>query len=301
MKPFNIPLKTRGRFRLTTKKADGSLSSKTGWCENLFTNHGKDAIFTAGVVSNAYLAVGTGNTTPAVTDTVLVSEAATSPDTGYFVTKGNSGSAPYYGFYRRGYTFPIGSFTDNTNLAELGVRSGASGDLRTRALIVDSGGSPTTFTVHSDEQLEVEYEYRLYAPTVDTTGTVTNDADGTTTHGYTVRAENVNGSWNDFSIRLTYVNSGYLASGTLAAITGAPSGKVTKTIGSDQSGYVNGTFQLEYTFSFPTGQGNVAGGSVNSLGFSMGNCYFQVGLDTPFTKDNTRVASFKAVVSVDNY
>ena len=54
-------------------------------------------------------------------------------------------------------------------------------------LILDSGGSPTTITVLSDEYLTVIYSYRIYGILADSTGSVTFTGDLGGTYDYKIR------------------------------------------------------------------------------------------------------------------
>ncbi|WP_251258216.1 hypothetical protein, partial [Enterobacter hormaechei] len=113
--------------------------------------------------------VGSGNTAPAVTDTVLVSQVASS-STQQAINNGVDRSGAFYAWVRRTTRFTTG--TAAGTLAEVGVSPTTSGPLFSRALILDSGGNPTTITVLPDETLDVTYELRLYPTLTDATGTV---------------------------------------------------------------------------------------------------------------------------------
>lgn len=94
---------------------------------------------------------------------------------------------PFYGYRRLRWRFPIGSISENKNINRVGAGWGTANDanLISLAKIVDSGGGETTPTWKADEYLDVSYEFRYYAPTVDATGTVTlNGLD----YNYIIRA-----------------------------------------------------------------------------------------------------------------
>ncbi|KAK6697116.1 hypothetical protein SNK04_014381 [Fusarium graminearum] len=82
--------------------------------------------------------VGTGSTAPAVTDTALANQVATTT-TVSARTSGVQATTPYFGWFRSTYRFaPSGTAQ---NLAEVGVATLATGGLFSRALIVDGGGA----------------------------------------------------------------------------------------------------------------------------------------------------------------
>ncbi|WP_462052557.1 hypothetical protein ACSYS7_001787 [Stenotrophomonas maltophilia] len=161
----------------------GSRRIAADWFPNLITNAGLDLL---GTTDDTYIytfcRVGSGNTAPAVTDTVLVSPVASS-STQQAINNGVDRSGAFYAWVRRTTRFTTG--TAAGTLAEVGVSPTSSGPLFSRALILDSGGNPTTITVLSDETLDVTYELRLYPTLTDATGTV--DIAGVT-YNWTSRA-----------------------------------------------------------------------------------------------------------------
>ncbi len=115
-----------------------------------------------------YCIVGSGNTTPAFTDSVLANKlAATSSMTAMTLTV--ESTSPYYRKMVLKYRFAEGVAAGN--LAEVGI-GWSSTACFSRALILDGGGNPTTITILSDEYLDVTYEYRIYPKETDDTGTV---------------------------------------------------------------------------------------------------------------------------------
>lgn len=76
-------IKIIGQVRLVHRDVDGNVLSDTGFIKNIITNDGKAAV--AGLVGNTgtitaftYLAVGSGTTAEAATQTALVTEISTS-------------------------------------------------------------------------------------------------------------------------------------------------------------------------------------------------------------------------------
>ncbi|WP_043767481.1 hypothetical protein [Algiphilus aromaticivorans] len=259
-----------GFFKLEAVKRDGTRRLLAEF-ENLITDFGLDLMGT----SNSWLRychVGSGSDAPNANDTTMASLVATT-NTKQSSTGGNQSSAPYYRFMRNIYRFGEGVAAGN--LAEVGVGINSSGNADyafSRALILDGNGDPTTITILSDETLDVTYEFRMYPPTVDTTGQI--ELRGTT-HDYTARAANVDSGSSAFGWTMgedglraiEYTNGGRfqcLESGaSLAAITGRPSANSSTSGNSaSTSSYVNGTYERSATITwgidtanFPSGIG----------------------------------------------
>lgn len=137
--------------------------------ENLITNQGLDSIGTTG--SN-YIAVGTGTAAPAVTDTTLGNIVKSTDTT---VTIWNPvllrGGPPDYWVQGAGtWRFNQGEATGTLTEVGFGYLIPPDGELTaeqrhrvfSRALIVDSNGSPNPITVLADEFLDVTYSLRFY-------------------------------------------------------------------------------------------------------------------------------------------
>ena len=292
---INIETGVCGLFQLETFRCDesgveipGSRKVKAPWFQNLITDAGLNRMG-ANNGWKGYCQVGSGATSPAVTDTGLVSRIA-----GVSVEKftaGSSGSAPWYGFSRTVTRFPAGVAAGN--LAEVGMGWSPTGNLFSRALILDAGGSPTTITVLPDEFLDVTYEFRQYAPTVDGTGTVVLAG---VTYNYTSRASTANSSsWQATASGVQMgVGGGGIQpvlayTGDIGAVTGSPSGTSTSMPGSIQA-YVNNSLTSKTLISAGPTQGNLTGGigSIQLQSTSSGNGAFQIGFSPKIPKDATK-------------
>lgn len=175
---FNMYAGMKGFYRLRVIKAkSGTVKRDTGWFPNVITNRGLWLIYAQ--VGQAYginntasgCAVGTGSTPPTILDTDMESELAKvegdiTPNTSGYVAA--TANYPAYFYVRQYYTFGTG--TAAGNISEIGVFPrnyfdsdiGITGNIFSRALILDENGNPTTITVLSDEILEVTYECREY-------------------------------------------------------------------------------------------------------------------------------------------
>ena len=256
-----IKVGLKGDYKLRILRADRSVRYESDWIPNLITNLGMDRIGQqAGAVGN-FCRIGTGTTTPAFTDTALVSQsAATNNVIAQSLT--NAGSPNYETQATSTYEFALGAVVGNMAELGLGWSASSASTLFSRSRILDGGGSPTTITVLSSEILQVTYRLTAYPQLTDSTGTV--DISGTT-YNYTAR-------W--FSIATTLGislhNSGqYMGNpsqataytGALGTTTsGGPSGTAASMSVGSMLSYVNGTFYRDYTITASISQGNLAGG-----------------------------------------
>lgn len=271
--PILLPYHVRGMFRCRVRRPDDRVRVDTGWFPNLIVNQGLDMMLAAGGQDyTAYCAVGTGNSTPANTDTQLNSLVASVYDNHPYAPPavGNGGTSPnFYGYITNEYQFGQGAAAGN--LQEIGV--GPSGtSLFSRALILNNVGSPTTLTVLSDEYLSVSYTVQLYNPITDVTGSV--NVSGTVCN-YTLRAANCNGpawqmgsagSWPEgFGLNgVTLYNDT-----VLQPITGALVGTAQGTADSIALGtYTAGQRYLDGTATFQLSNAN--GGQNNSAMLTFG-------------------------------
>lgn len=170
-----------GRYRLGVQRPNGLLRMRTPWFDNLITDAGLDRLggFTTDVLT--YCQVGSGTAAPTTSDTSLggLIGATASATT----LKGAGSGTPYYGFWRRTYTFASGAATGD--VAEVGVGWSAAGGLFSRARVTDLDGAPATVRVLADESLIVVYECRCYTAQQDRSGSIVLDG---ATHAYTIRA-----------------------------------------------------------------------------------------------------------------
>lgn len=260
----------QGWYKLTATKRDGRTRVLADWFPNIITTAGLNAIGAGSSWMNKCY-VGTGNTTPAITDTTLVSIINTAGNATASGTLGAQGSAPYYGYTQTVYRFSEGTATGN--IAEVGVGS-VHTNLFSRALVVDGGGSPTTVTVLSDETLDVAYELRCYPPISDVVSTITITG---VLYDYTIRAANVTGTTWAASVGgnlggTAGANSVVSYSGvssTIGAITSTPSGTTQPVSGINTGTYSNGDFFRNFTSTWGLTEANTAGG-IGALRWRMG-------------------------------
>lgn len=224
-------------WRLILRNRDGSIARDTGWFKNVITNVGMSRIvryddFPSTVSWLSYLAIGNGTGTPAFTDTALFGSQLGDRQvwTGGTVT----GFAASY-FYSRTYArWPTGNGT-GTISEVAGFSKSTGGEMFNHALLVDSGGSPTTIVKGADQSLDVYLELRNYPNLSDVSGTI--DISGTS-YDYVIRpyyftAGSIHWSANaieDINSTSThhwaYTNQGLIATNT-QTVTGSSLGYAT--------------------------------------------------------------------------
>lgn len=257
-----------GYFKLETFRVDESGNElpgsrrPRGEFKNLITNNGLNLIGGSGGSLMQYCQVGSGNSTPLFTDTALQSKVAHA--TTLSTTEGFVASAfPYYGWKKWVYQFATGVAAGN--LSEIGVSPATTGNLFSRALILDGLGNPTTITILSDEILEVTYELRTYAPTDDVVKTdlVLNSIT------YTVTARPIGFSasgasgWGRLNTPLSFSGGG---SGEAYALNDAIGPQTEAMFNGPGTiafigSYVANSYYRDFRLSLSLSEGNFAGGS----------------------------------------
>jgi len=276
--------KLAGRFKIEAIKRDGTKRVLADWFDNLITNNGLDLFGNSSSYLN-YCQVGTGSTVPANGDTALVARVA-GTSTQQATSQGAQGSEPYFCWRQKTFRFAEGDAAGN--LAEVGVGAASTGNLFSRALILDNMGDPTVITVLEDEVLDVTYELRVYPPTTDWEGTVTLDsveydvigrAAGVTSNTYwTIGADGTN--------NVAAASSVY--NGAIGAITAIPAGSASSSSSQSTASYSAGTYQKDATVTWGLSSGNLAGG-ITAMRVPFGVGSYQFGFDPAIPKDNTKV------------
>jgi hypothetical protein len=294
---INTKVALSGEYRLVIKRNGEEID--TGWFKNLILNQGLDQLGTNNAVLIGYARVGTGTTAPAVTDTQLEAQVASSqlgPDDTTIV---NSGTPSYTTLSTFEYTFTQGDVIGN--ISEVGVGWADTGaTLFSRALIVDGSGTPTTITLTSVDQLTIYYRLNASQPLTDTTSAVTISS---VSYPYTIRTAYAAsfcgaGTFN-YGYGFTRLNTVYIYGddAALGAITGSLSGTLVNQ--SNNGGwtftypaYTPGSYYRDSTFSIPVNLANPAGGIggiVLNWGAYSSSLSNQIVLPTPIPKTNTQV------------
>lgn len=288
-----------GRYTLWAVNADTGAIRELGEggtrleFDNLITDLGLNMLGTGGIGSTCF--VGSGSTAPAVSNTSLVSQVASSGSP-TATSGGANGQSPYYAWYRQTWRFQPGAATGN--LSEVGVGT-ASNSLFSRSLIKDGNGNPTTITILSNEFLDVLYELRLYAPTADVTGTVNISG---TNYAYTLRAAGVtnwSGQAAQIGLRIDTNYGASLGSGDIGTVTQDIGGTIASSIPCTNNAYSNNSYKSTGSINcglndanFQTGVKSVSyGGSPNSF------IRFQASFTPPIPKTSDKTLSLNVEVS----
>lgn len=286
-----------GHFTFKTTNIKTGVEKVIAEFPNLILNAGLERMGSGTYLD--FCRVGNGSSPPTVEQTLLDSIVA-STNTEQANTIGAQTSAPYYGWRRKTFRFAAGTATGN--LSEVGVGWGTTGQLFSRALILDNNGTPTTINVLAEEVLDVVYELRIYPPLEDVVIPVLDL--GLSTHTVTIRAASVTeaNSWG-FSLGarviLTTAFQPSVFNGGIGAITGSPSGAangVTVLTNTYSANSLVATGEL----SAGLNQGNLSGGiTAARIYTSLGS--FQIGFSPAIPKDSTRVLRINISVSWSRY
>jgi hypothetical protein len=302
-----------GQYRLIARRPDGTVRD-SGWFDNVITNAGLNRLGTHSDDYNTtiinFISVGTGNATPAITDTTLQTKVAhtnaVASGGGYTFLQ----TSPYHITYEHPRSFPQGSVVGN--LAEVGA--GWDGTtLFSRALVKDGSGNPTTFPVTAIDQLDVYYKFRLYPPLGDTNFSINvsgtqitgvGRATGLTTAGDVYGAGR--NTWPPPVIRCaprplaTHPMLGYVNYWGMVCATGSTLGALnaagpTYTAHADlpdggalEGSYIQDSFYRDVRVSLGTASGNVTGGLIGALYLGNGMGHYQFVWDNGVPKDDTR-------------
>jgi len=297
----NVKHKLAGYFRIcVTDTTTGNMKEDTGWFKNLITNQGLDfvavppsTIYWSNIL-NTHCSVGTGNTTPAYTDTQLTSflsvyPATYIPSVNSFSTSAYVPGPPAYWTGTKVYNFATGAVVGN--IAEVGVGNMTSTDtqpqLYSHSLIMISG-VPGTISLTATDALTVYYEARIYLDLTDNTYSFNI---GVTTYSGTYRRALIT-SVPPFYYAVGYNPSyvgmfTYAYNGTIDVVTSEPTG--TKTGGPTSTSnvlttYVNGSSYQQVSSTYATTVGNMTGGITALLTTSNHGSYqFSVSPDIPKT------------------
>lgn len=234
-----------GEFRCVITRADGSVKADTGFQKNLILNQGLDFFGGGrGTSINSLCAIGSGNSTPTITQTKLDAFITTANAGGSDTTEDYSyedkGDNLYRIWEQKKYRF---TGLNDVNISEVGlVSTGTSSTnyyLTTRALIKDSLGAPTSISVKTGETLDIYYKIHKVIDISDKSFVINIlDGDGgAVPYNVVVRPNTVGDSnWSgNISAAIGSGGNTWLSPNDLGSVSGAPTGgttAVTYTLGS---------------------------------------------------------------------
>jgi len=272
------------------------------WFPNLITDSGLDKFgyYSGGSqFYDVFCRLGSGSATPDVTDLDLASPLGNSITKMSYLT-GNSSSPLYYKWARTVYRFGPGIATGN--ISEVGVGWGpSSGQLFSRALILDGLGDPTTITKLADETLDVTYEFRINPSLDDFTGGFSLTGNKAASFTYTGRIANAGAdivSYSSSTYPLVLAGISLNAyTGSMGSITGAPTGSNGGASGGTPETYTPGSYKLNVNaMNFALGVGNNALGMKSFL-IQCNQQSWQLELNTPIMKTSSDVLTLDVEVS----
>lgn len=255
-----------GEVRCVLRKADGTIKTDTGFQKNLVLDNGLDFFGeTLGAADMmAYCVIGSGSSVPSASQSLLdayvagVMAAYTGDENEYGYTADGSG------FYKISRTVMY-EFTGlaNQNVSELGLanRHTNSSDygLRTRALIKDSLGVPTSMTPLDGEVLSVHYRLWQVFSTEDFAGQINiiDGKGGAIPYAYISRLGMAGASAHYAkSVGRKFVigtESAYsnIYNGEIGEVQASPVGASIKLPSFTESDYVLGSYEKIITFKYP--------------------------------------------------
>lgn len=275
-----------GHFRLVVSRPDGSVTKEMQF-ENLVLDAGLNRLGTDAAV--AFCAIGTGTATPVANQTTLQSQSQSTSTALTGTATDSGGATPYWTGFTYVFRFPIGSL--GGNYSEVGV--GWSPTLMyARALILDAGGSPTSITVGTGEQLDVYYTRRIYPPLSDVVATTSISGVTTTVTGRALSAGSIS-FWAANLFPSAAAASGYLAySGGIGALTAGPSGTPGAEGSATALPYVGNSLQRRVAVSYGPSQGNAPGG-VASITVPFRMMAYQFGFSPPIAKTSSQTLALE--------
>lgn len=308
---IHVDKKYKGRFRLCVRDVEtGEVTKDTGWFDNLITNSGLDQVGSDNPTGMSYYPefaqsafVGTGNTTPAYTDTQMTSYLAHVGGNHVYSATSYVAGPPAYWTVTASWDFAAGSATGN--IAEVGVgsvyaTSPLNYTLFSHALVLDGSGNPTTITVLSTEVLTLTYELRCYIDVTDHTGTATISG---TSYSITWRPWGIT-SGPSLTVPLSNASYGWsfleVSNQPLSADTTNPSGGTANNTAPTPATYTNGSYQTSATWSFGINDGNVSGG-IQTMWFQCTGLQVQIQFSPNIPKNNNYQMTITPTVSWARY
>jgi len=251
------PIRLSGRYTVDLIEAKTGKVKQHLEFPNLITDAGLNFIGSGTKLDDLYttFAVGTGTTPPAVTDTALESSIATTTnDEGATDLDTTQSSPREYSSRKRTRVFL--ETEANGDLTELGWVYG--GLAVNRSLFKDVAGNVTTVYKTNNDILKVVYEYKIFAPQGDVSGTFDLGA-GSGSTSYIIRPQNVNNalgwgalrtSMGDYSTPFAKVHETMALGSRTGDNDPSPSDEESSNTFTT---YVTGSFyrDMEYVWTYP--------------------------------------------------
>jgi len=317
---LNITSKVAAKFKMQVYKAsdfdaNGQLKQnskpckETDWFDNIVLDSGLRRL-SAGDAAE-FLAVGSGNSTPVVTQTGLDALLATTNVKSGFLSGRQLATSPIYTWMRSTYRFAVGAAKGNIAEVGLGWFAGTSNNMFNRALIRDINGNPVVITVLEDEILDVLVELRHYWKESFSGSFTLKDKTGVviSTHTYTGKPL-LAADPTTFVLNNSKMISLNVLSGSMSTSYDTPpnTGWIARENTPISSSYPTTTSE-RCVFRFAENSGN---GSQKTLFVGIPNLVswfpsdfnvngYQWQIDPPITKNNTQTLSYTFTLNWDRY
>lgn len=276
----------KGHFDIYLTRGDTGKQELVSSFDNLILDQGMDWI-SNNIAPLHYCHVGTGNSTPIVSQTQLDTKVATQEVNSAKTQIPTPVSPNYESKIVLTYAFAQGAVVGN--ISEVGVGINTT-QLFCRALTVDGSGNPTTITVTAIDYLTVVYTLTVFPQLTDTTETVVINGVSTTV---TTRALSVTS--NALTVGYWSIGNGgfYSSDGisssahnnSLRAVTAdLGSGQISRASSESVGSYVAGSFKAKRICVFGNSRGN---GAISRFELSSSLAFLQFGVSPAIVKDNT--------------
>lgn len=259
-----------GEVRCVVTKADGTVKTDTGYQKNLILNQGLDFFGGGkGTAINASCAIGSGNSAPAITQTVLDAfitlVSGTDVTSSYAYT--NTGDGMYRMWEQQKYRF---TGLNNVNISEVGLISTGTNStnnyLTTRALIKDSSGTPTSISVLTGETLDIYYKIHKVIDVSDKSFVINvlDGNGGSVPYNIIIRSASVGSNLsNNVSSALGTLSYPIVSASDLSNITSSPSG-ATGGLSSVLSEYTPSSYTRGLTLTMSLNESNIGIRTISS-------------------------------------
>lgn len=300
-----------GRYKFIITDSQTGAVRTIDWFDNLITDLGLEQLATRdyGIRS---LALGTGSAEPNVQDTSLSNylnkvEGVTS------TTGGTQSVEPYFGWNRFYFNFPLDSVTGNVSEVGVMLAWASETELFSRALIKENG-VPVTVTILPTDYVTVIYEIRIYPPLTDVSANITIAGINYT---FTLRAAQVTSAhWGSSSFLLEsfpakrWWSYPYLTVQVHNELTEL--GVITEGLTSTYTGtsysstvmpYEANSHRLRVSIMFSVVEANLPNGLIGGIqmGSNIGGGAYQILIDPPIPKDDTKTLSLTFAYSWQRY
>lgn len=294
-------LRFSGAYQVRVLRPDGSIRMETEFFDNLITNQGLDVY--GGVGSVSVLWVTNGTTPPSVTDTTLSGTILGYSGSGSAANTGQTATLPNYAELTFTHTFAVGGVIGT--ITELGRGAGGPSTVNTlfsRALIVNSGGTPISITLTATDQLVIVYKIRAYIPDDDVIASM--DVNGVTTN-LTIRPMLVSNAaiWGASIATLSFDGSqSGVHTGAIGSRTGVPAGTFTSCSSVTNATYVPGSYARAFSMIWLPAKGAFTAASFRAgqaSGQPAGG--WQVSLSPSIIKTNLQTLRIEGELSWSRY